>query len=370
MRMRTCVALCLVALLLAGPGAAAAQTPVAAFSVGSGSGLPGATNIPVSVDLDSQDGAEVVALNFDLSFDSSRVEVATVEIGSAAASAGKTLSFSRPSANRVRVIVFAISQTPIPDGSVAVVRFNVLPGASPGIFDLSLSAVSASDPDGQAVDVDLSNGSFTVNAPPIVDTATFTATATRTATRTATATRMATLTRTAAFTRTPTRTRTPSNTPSGDATATSTSAPRTPTRTRTPGPTSTPAPPSNTPGAGAPTSTATQPPSPSTSPSPSPVAPKATATPVGMFPAEVETAAAATAMAMAEFEVAVLATVSALATAEGEVPSGGAGGTSLLSASGDLVWMLLAAGAVLGLAALAGAGFLLWRRSRERGDGA
>lgn len=75
-------------------------------------------------------------------------------------------------------------------------------------------------------------------------------------------------------------------------------------------------------------------------------------------------------MAMAEFEAAVLATVTALATAEGEVPAGGADGTSFLSASGDLVWILLAAVAVLGVAALAGAGYLLWRRSRERGNGA
>jgi len=366
MRVRTRRALCLAALLLAIPGATAAQAPVAAFSVGSGSGLPGATNIPVSVSLDSQDGAQVVALNFDLTFESSRVEVSTVEIGSAAASAGKVLSFSRPSAGRVRVIVFAINQTPIPDGAVAVVRFNVLPGASPGTFDLALAAVSASDSDGQGVEVDLSNGSFTVTAPPPVDTATHTATATRTPTRTPTITRTATRTRTPALTRTATRTRTPTATSSGDATATSPAASRTPTRTRTPGPTATAGPPSSTPDGAAPTSTPGLGPSPSGSPSLA--SPEMTATAVGWFPPEVETAAAATAIAMAEFDAAVLATVSALAAGEGEIPPGG--GTSPLPTAGDGGWILLAGAAIVGMAALAGAGFLLWRRNRGRVDGA
>ena len=93
-----------------------------------------------------------------------------------------------------------------------------------------------------------------------------------------------------------------------------------------------------------------------------------TATAAGWFPPEVETAAAATAIAMAEFDAAVLATVAALAAGEGEIPPGGGGDTPPLPATGDGAWILLTGAAIVGMAALAGAGFLLWRRNRGRGD--
>jgi len=348
-------ALGLAILILVGPRAASAQgSGVAVFSVGNGSALPGAADITVPVSLDSQDGAQVVAVNFDLGFDSASLEVGSVTIGSAASSAGKSLSFSLPAANRVRVIILGFNQTAIEDGPIAVVHFNVLATAAPGTSTLALSSVTASDADGQAVADESSDGSFTVLAPPVVDTPTRTATASRTPTRTPTASRTVTLTRTRTPTRTPTRTRTPSSTPSGDATATS-AATRTPTRTRTPGPSATSAPPSNTPIATATGSlTLTTAPTPSGSPTQSAAA--ATATPIGTFPAEIETAAAATVIAMANLETAVVATVTALAPTPQPPPAGGT--------SDDLWWILLGGGAILGVSVLAGAGYLLWRHGQ------
>jgi hypothetical protein len=154
---------CLLAVvLLAVPFGTAAQTPIASLSVGSASGLPRTSDVAVPVSLASQGGAEVAGLSFDLTFDSSRLSVAGVSIGSAAASAGKLLSWNLVSANRIRVIIFGVNQTAIPDSSVAVVSFNVPAGAPAGTSALTLSNTVASDSDGKPVVRDTSNGSFRV----------------------------------------------------------------------------------------------------------------------------------------------------------------------------------------------------------------
>ena len=45
----------------------------ATFTVGAGSGSQGATDIPIPIDLASDVGEEVVAFNFDLDFDTTRL---------------------------------------------------------------------------------------------------------------------------------------------------------------------------------------------------------------------------------------------------------------------------------------------------------
>ena len=152
----------LAALLLAVPFGVAAQTPMALLSVGSGSGLPRATDVAVPVSLASQGGVEVTGLNFELTFDASRLTVASVSLGSAAALAGKSLSWNLVSPNRIRVIIFGVNQTAIPDSGVAVVTFNVPSGAPAGTSALTLSNVVAGDRDGKPVMKSTSNGSFRV----------------------------------------------------------------------------------------------------------------------------------------------------------------------------------------------------------------
>ncbi len=227
-------------LLLLSPLKAGAQTPEALLSVGSGSGLPGATGISVPVSLVSTGGAQVAGLNFDLSFDSSRLAVGNVTIGSAASGAGKSLSWSQPAANRIRVIIVGFNASAIPDGTVANVIFNVLGGAAAGTTTLALSSMAASDSGGTPVPVNGSDGSFEVLAPAATNTMTATATVpTSTLTRTPTATATSagpTNTRTPTRTRTPTATRTVTRTPTLTPTPggpTNTAGP-TATRTRTP----------------------------------------------------------------------------------------------------------------------------------------
>lgn len=146
-------------------GAEAQSSPSATLSCGSGSGMAGDTGISIPVSLSSSAGTQVSGLNFDLNFDSSRLSVSSVSKGSAVP-ATKTLSFSFPAAGKVRVIIFGLDQTAIPNGTVASIVFNVNPSASEDIYKLTLVNAAASDPGGDGVSLNLSNGSITVFAPP------------------------------------------------------------------------------------------------------------------------------------------------------------------------------------------------------------
>jgi len=152
----------LVALWLSLPLGTAAATPKAVVSAGSAMGLPGGTNVPVSVSLKSLYGAQVVALNFDLTYDSARLSVGSVTLGAAASSAGKLISWSLPAPNRIRVLVVGLNQDTIPDGAVAVVSFNVQAGARRGASPLTLTSVVSSDPATQPIAHSIVNGAFRV----------------------------------------------------------------------------------------------------------------------------------------------------------------------------------------------------------------
>ncbi len=71
---------------------AMAQAPLATFSVDDGSGTPGQTGIAVAVRLTSSGGAQVASLQFDLTFDSSRLSVGGVDHRTAALERGKDRS--------------------------------------------------------------------------------------------------------------------------------------------------------------------------------------------------------------------------------------------------------------------------------------
>ncbi|MEW6569452.1 MAG: cohesin domain-containing protein [Chloroflexota bacterium] len=366
-RIHLAILLAAFALGLAFP--AAAQTPQALISAGSGSGLPGATGIPITVSLTSQGGAQVSGVSFYLEFDNTRLSVAGVAIGSAASAAGKVLSWSQPISSQIRVIVFDIEPNPeaIADGPVAVVTFDVLASAAAGVSDLTLSNAAASDPNGVGIPTSLSPGTFTVLAPTATPTRTATSTQVLTATPTHTATRTSSPTSGG-----PTATSGPTSTPAPTRTRTAT-----PTRTATGGPTATSGPtrtntlvatitrtlaPGTTPSSTA-SATLLSGGSPAATPSPF-----STTIPAGQFLPELETAAAATGTALALFEQAVIATTTALA---GSAPEPSATSRppllpnlSTLPFGGMLLLLGLVALGFVGLAGLAGV--WLWRRRAAR----
>jgi hypothetical protein len=354
MKTRSLIGPLLAVLLLLLPVGAAAQSPIASLSVDSGSGLPGATGISLPVSLSSQGGALVNGVNFDLTFDSNRLAIAGVTIGSAASSVGKGFGWSQPSGNRIRVIIYDMSgaNTPIPDGTVTVVTFNVLSNAAPGTSSLSLgNAVAASPPPITSIPADTTNGTFDVLAPPATNTATATSTPSPTRTCTPTATSSG-----PTDTRTPTPTRTRTATPGGPtntAVPTNTAGPA--TLTRTPTVSGTPLgtqalTPAETPTA-LPGSTRGA----DEDPSATETAQAATAA------AEFEAAVAGTATALAELDAAVRATATALAGGDaGPTPESGRG-----APRPEVSGPLLVVSAALALIALGSLfAFIVLRRRR------
>lgn len=307
--MRTLTVRLLIAICLLGAwtAPAQAQTPTAVISASNGSGLPGATGVDITVDLTNTNGSEVAGINFDLTFDSARISLASGSCSpggfavllNPTVDASKDVSCSSPSAGTLRVIIFGLNSTLIADGNLVTVTFNVSGGASPGTFALGLTNVAVTDGSGQPVAHSENNGTFEVLAPTPTPSNTPTATNTPippTATNTS-------VPPTAGPSATPSRTHTP--------TKTNTVGPS-PTASRTPtlGPSSTP---SRTPTASStPTASATG----TTSGTPGTAEAEATLQAGTSEPkgeATLEDPAAATGTAIAEFDAAVAQTATALA---------------------------------------------------------
>ncbi len=123
----------------------------ATFTVGSNSGLPGDNGIPIPIDLSSEAGEEVVAFNFDLNFDTSRLSFTNVALGQAADNADKDLDYSNPSPGTIRVIVYAINQNVIADGTVLNFIFDILTTAPSGSAALTISDEAVADPQADPV---------------------------------------------------------------------------------------------------------------------------------------------------------------------------------------------------------------------------
>jgi hypothetical protein len=359
MKIKIAAFILLIGLLLILPQPSQAQSPYAVLSAGSGSGLPGATNVNITVSLSSFDGAEVSAVNFDLNYDSSRLLATGVTTGAAASSAEKSASGNLISPGTYRVIVLGNNQYIIPNGVIANLSFDVLPGAAPGTTSLSFSNSAASSPEAEPVPLNSSNGSFTVLAPPATNTppntATFTPTSTNTATTAASATASAT---SSGASPTPSHTPQPSDTPSAGATNTSA-----PANTATLAPSST----------DTPTTETTEPVAtsdPSGTASSSPQASEAlTATPQEKSLAmDLASSIAATGTAYASLEGAVAATATSLALSA-QAQTG-----SLNQAAESQGWLQGQTGLVLfgglgvGLLIAASLIYRVWKRRSKSGD--
>jgi len=125
----------------------------ATLTIGSSSGSPGEKSVSIPINLTSAPGEKVCGFNFDLNLDATKLSFKEVTLGSVAADAGKSLSFSQPSSNTVRVIVVGLNQNVISDGIVLTFSFDILSSAPKGETELAISKASISDPNGKSLAV-------------------------------------------------------------------------------------------------------------------------------------------------------------------------------------------------------------------------
>jgi len=134
----------------------------ATLAVGSSSGSPGTKNISIPINLTSASGEKVCGFNFDLNFDASRLSFKEVTLGSAPTDAGKSLSFSQPSSNIMRVVVVGLNQNVINDGTVLTFTFDILSNAPAGKAEITITKPSISDPNGKPLAVNTGEGELQV----------------------------------------------------------------------------------------------------------------------------------------------------------------------------------------------------------------
>ncbi len=133
------------------------------LTAGDVSGAPGDV-IQVSVNLTSS--GEVVAMQFDLSYDPALLTYQQISAGSL--TSAFTVYANEVADNKIRVIIYNLSNTPVAAGSglVAQLQFQVAASASTGqTCSLGLNGVTLSDAQSQAVTTTVNDGQFSVPQP-------------------------------------------------------------------------------------------------------------------------------------------------------------------------------------------------------------
>jgi len=149
--------------LLMMPGIALA----ARLDLGSASGSPGSdVTIPITLDYGGAT-PNISATSNDIGFNTDVLENPRAEIGPAGTATSKQVVSSTPSLGVFRVGVFGLNQNIIQNGIVANITFGIKAGASSGETSLG-NTPSASDPDGNPVEVSGSAGTITVCTAPSI----------------------------------------------------------------------------------------------------------------------------------------------------------------------------------------------------------
>lgn len=121
----------------------------------------GTCNIPVTLGIDP--GEQVAGAQWDLVFDSDVITVKSIETGSVAAAAGKSVSFSTIEAGRIRVLVTGLNMNVMSSGVMAIVTISVPAGSPGGDQPLDMEDAVLADPYGVAVPCVAGSGTLTVD---------------------------------------------------------------------------------------------------------------------------------------------------------------------------------------------------------------
>ena len=143
----------LVFVLLSGPLFAAD------FLVGISNGQQGVqVLLPVSLTSDP-DPPDPTAIQFDIIYDGE--ELASDPVISGAATSTHVIQTILRAAGRRRVVIFSRTNTPIGDGVIVEIPFNINIDAKPGIQTISLSNLVAVDSAANEITTNISAGSVT-----------------------------------------------------------------------------------------------------------------------------------------------------------------------------------------------------------------
>ena len=124
----------------------------------------GSRSVPIPIELSADPGEEITAIQFDISYDSSKIDIVSITSGAAAQSAGKTINTSNVFAGSVRIVIFGINANISPGGLIANVRFDIDENLTPQVLPFCLTQKVASDAQGDEITLSAVNGSLTITA--------------------------------------------------------------------------------------------------------------------------------------------------------------------------------------------------------------
>jgi uncharacterized protein (TIGR03437 family) len=125
------------------------------------SATPGAS-VTSQVAFSSQ-ASSVSGVQFDLQYDNSAMSLVAM-LGDPARISGKNLYTVDLASNKKRFLIIGLNQNSIPDGTLINLFVNLSPTAPAGVYALTLSNVSGTDPSGNALSVTGTDGAVTVSA--------------------------------------------------------------------------------------------------------------------------------------------------------------------------------------------------------------
>ncbi|TEB14841.1 Chitinase A1 precursor [Pelotomaculum sp. FP] len=148
-----------------GPSTTLSTLPSSAATVLTAGNVSGVAGDVITVPVDLTSTGEVTGMQFDLSYDQTQLIYQQASLGSL--TSGFMVS-ANPVGDRLKVMIFSVSNTPIASGSGSVVQlqFKVSEGVQAGqTSTLGLSGVILSDAQGQPITATVNNGQFSVPQP-------------------------------------------------------------------------------------------------------------------------------------------------------------------------------------------------------------
>jgi len=131
------------------------------ITIGNGSGLSGTT---VLVPVQFQTDANVVALQFEVRFDATRLSSGAATAGSALN--GHLVNSAETTPGSHRVVIYSLANTRLTNGILVSIPFTIAPNATNGTATLSVTNVILADASAAAVGTGvLAAGGLTITAP-------------------------------------------------------------------------------------------------------------------------------------------------------------------------------------------------------------
>lgn len=128
----------------------------AELAIGNGTRNSSTGDISFALTLTAEAGEDIAGVNLEI-HPISNLSVNAVTAGQAAVAGEKEVAYHSPSTGVLRLVIYGINQTLIPNGTLAVLTFTVVDPSQQNI-DIDIASADMASPDAQAVPISTMQG--------------------------------------------------------------------------------------------------------------------------------------------------------------------------------------------------------------------